>query len=360
MLRSEEILNEIEALKEEMKNLKKGNKLDEAHEKISKINDLKKEYEVEKALEDEEEKEIKDALKNQKKKSELTEGETKFLNYIKTGKVNDVITMGDNGALIPEEISTKIIEKVGEMSPLVAKVTTFINGADMKFIKESTAPVFAYVTEGEESAKTDATFVNVTLAAYDVSCECIISKSLLNRTDIDVLNYVINKIASALVKFLEKELILGTSGKMEGLLATTNKVETATVGEISSDELIDVQALIPTSLQSGCLWIINPTDWKNIRKLKDSVGQYLVGNMISGFGFELLGKQVYLSDNMTAGNIFYGDPSGLYLKYTKTVESQVLVEKYAEKNQIAVLDWLQVDSKIVEDQKLAKLVVKIA
>lgn len=364
MLRSEEIKQEITNLKNEMKSLRAENKIDEAHLKITEIENLQKELDVvlieEKEIEEDITNKIKKEGMENMEKRELNQEEVKFLDYLKEGRptVTNAMTAGSNGAIIPTTIAEKVIERAIELSPIVEKATRFVEGSDMKFVKESTIPTFAYVVENNDSAQTDATFVNVTLGANLASAECLISKSLINRSNIDVLDYVINAIAKALVKFLEKELIVGTTGKCEGLLSTTNKVETATVGKIIADELIDVQALIPTSLQVNAEWIINPADYKSIRKLKGTDGQYLCGNMVAGFGFELLGKKVNLSDQMPVGKIFYGDMSGLYVKFTKNVETQILNEKYASKYAQGVLTFVEVDSKIVEDQKLAKLEVK--
>lgn len=365
MTKVEELLQELESVKNEMKTLQVENKTNEAYDKLSVIEDLKKQIEVEKALEDEEKQQIEDKIEKgdaeNMNKRILNEKEKAFIDYIRKEGFTNAMSKGSNGGdLIPMEISTRVIEKAVELSPIVAKVTKFTNGADLKFIKESTIPSFAYVAEGSDSAKTDATFTNVVLKSFLASSECVISKSLINGSDIDVLDYIIMSMAKSLVKFLEKEFIVGTKDKMEGVLATTNKVTTATVSKIAADELIDTQMLVPSSLQEGCEWIINPSDFKDIRKLKGSDGQYLCGNMVNGFGYTLLGKQVYLSDQMPVGKLFYGDMSGLYAKFTENVETTIFKEKYASAYQLGVLSFVEVDSKIVEDQKLAQLNVKTA
>ena len=63
MLKSEEILNNIKTVKEEMKALMVENKVDDAHSKLTEIDNLKKELEVVKELENEEKKEIKNKIK---------------------------------------------------------------------------------------------------------------------------------------------------------------------------------------------------------------------------------------------------------------------------------------------------------
>ena len=101
-----------------------------------------------------------------------------------------------------------------------------------------------------------------------------------------------------------------------------------------------------------------------IRKLKDENGRYLLQDDInSAFGSVLLGKDVYVSDNMPeigAGNtvIYFGDYKGLASKMPKEIELEILREKYADQHLLGVNAWLELDAKVQDEQRLAKLVVK--
>ena len=74
----------------------------------------------------------------------------------------------------------------------------------------------------------------------------------------------------------------------------------------------------------------------------------------------LLGKPVYVSDNMkdmttSTTAIYYGDMSGLAVKITEEMEVQVLREKYATQHAVGVVAWMEFDSKVENEQKLAAL-----
>ena len=96
--------------------------------------------------------------------------------------------------------------------------------------------------------------------------------------------------------------------------------------------------------------------------LKDANDRHLLQDDItSDFGYTLLGKPVYETDNMKdigAGNtaIFYGDLSGLATKFTEEVEMEVLREKYADQHAIGVVAWMEFDAKVEDAQKISKLV----
>lgn len=98
-----------------------------------------------------------------------------------------------------------------------------------------------------------------------------------------------------------------------------------------------------------------------IRKLKDNDGNYLLNKDLTGsFGWSLLGKPVYVSDNapkIAAGKtaLVYGDMNGLYVKLAQNMEIQVLMEKYATRHAVGVVGYMEFDCNIIEPQKLAGL-----
>ena len=62
--------------------------------------------------------------------------------------------------------------------------------------------------------------------------------------------------------------------------------------------------------------------------------------------------------NIGSGNtaIYYGDMSGLATKFSEEINIQVLREKYADQHAVGVIGWFEFDSKVENNQKIAKLV----
>ncbi|MCF0149155.1 MAG: phage major capsid protein, partial [Clostridium sp.] len=191
-----------------------------------------------------------------------------------------------------------------------------------------------------------------------------VSKSLLNNSNFDLLNFVVNAMAESIAKFIEKELIKGTEGKITGLSTIQQKVTTASASAITADELIDVQEMVPDIFQSGAVWIMNKATRTAIRKLKNSDGDYLLNKDVSArWGYTLLGKEVYCSDSVDVigsgkNVVYYGDMSGLAVKLSEDINIEVLREKFAIQHAIGVVGWVELDSKIENEQKLSALVVK--
>ena len=98
-----------------------------------------------------------------------------------------------------------------------------------------------------------------------------------------------------------------------------------------------------------------------VKKLKDGNERYLMQDDVTGeFPHRLLGKPVYLSDNMPAMEagkkpILYGDLKGLSVKISEEMEIQILREKYADLNALGVISWMELDAKVTDHQRLATL-----
>ena len=109
---------------------------------------------------------------------------------------------------------------------------------------------------------------------------------------------------------------------------------------------------------------MSPNTFTAVKMLKDSNGRYLLQDDITGeFPFRLLGKPVFLSDNMadiaaSAKTVVYGDMSGLSVNLREAIEIQLLQEKYATQHAVGVCAWFEFDSKVTDNQRFAVLAQK--
>jgi HK97 family phage major capsid protein len=278
------------------------------------------------------------------------------------------LDMGNNGAVIPVTIAQRIISKVQEMAPVLAKATRFNVKGTLKVPVWGKANTTHDITVGYQAEFTDITadsgkFTSVDLSGYLTGALTLIGKSVANNADVDVVNFVINEMARKIALFLEKELLNGTVDKATGALATTTTLNAGSTSAISADNLIDLQAKIPTVYQNEAVWIMNPKTFTAIKKLKDGNGQYLLQNDFAGeFPYRILGRPVYLSENMPevgSANkaVLYGDLSGLAVNFRENISIQVLQEKYATMHALGIVSWFEFDSNVIDHQKLATLVM---
>ena len=274
--------------------------------------------------------------------------------------------VADNGGIIPTSISSKILEKVKELSPIYSMCTIYNVGGDLVFpiYDETSSSISAtYVEDFQELTEGTGKFTTVKLQNYIIGCLAKVSKSLMNRTDFNLVSYVVNKVAQAISDFLEKELITGTT-KIKGLASNKNTVTTATAAKLSTDDIIDLMMSVPEVYQGNACFIMHKDTLKELRKLKNADGDYILQkDATQGFGWTLFGKKVYTTESMqqvATGNkaIHYGDMSGLYVKLAQNVELQMLTEKYATQHAVGACAYIECDAAIVETQKIVTLVVK--
>ena len=303
-------------------------------------------------------------------KSETKEEAEKraFEQYLRTGNIETrsetMMNVSDNGAVIPASIANKIIEKVVEICPIYNLADRYNVGGTLSipYYDESTQAIeVAYATEFTDLGSTSGKFISIELKGYLAGALSKISKSLINNSAFDIVGYVVNKVAQAFAKWIEKELLIGSPEKITGLSNATQIVTAAAATAITADELIDLQESVPDAYQAGAIWIMSKSTRTAIRKLKDNDGNYILNkDATAQWGYTLLGKPVYVSDSMPAMKsnskaIYYGDMSGLAVKVSENVSIEILREKFATQHAIGVVGWMEIDSKIENQQKIAVL-----
>ena len=328
---------------------------------MKEINDIENTIEMEEKLNNMETKEIKVEDKISLEEKEVHE----FANYIRNAATQ--MTKGENGAVIPTTIANKIIAKVVEISPIYASATKYNAKGTLVIPKVDTTAddvTCSYAEEFSELVEHSNKFATVTLTGYLIGALTKISKSLLNNSDFDLVNYVVERMAEKFKVFYEGEMLNGTNDKISGIVgsydSTNMKVTLASNSAVTSDELIDIQELVPDVYQANAYWVMNRSTRKAIRKLKDGEGNYLLQRVFNQkWDYELLGRPVYASENAkelgTASMpvIFYGDFSGLGVKNTEELEISVLMEKFATQHAIGVCGYSELDAKVENTQKIA-------
>ena len=305
--------------------------------------------------------------------------EEAFENYIRgvvsNTRAGDPVNLTETagGALIPKTIARRIIEEVYNICPILERSTKYNTKGELVipyYDEDTTAITVGFAQEFVELSSTVGTFTGITLKDYLAGALTLVSRSLLNNSDINLTDFVVRRMALNISRFLEGVLLNGgvVSGagtqnevKVLGLSTATVGVTTAAATAITADDLIDLQGSVKDVFQQNAIWIMHTNTRTALRKLKDEVGRYLLQDDISAaFGKTLLGKDVYVSDNMPemeAGNIaiYYGDMRGLATKFSEDMNIQVLREKYATMHAIGVVGWVDFDSQIENQQAIAAL-----
>lgn len=291
-----------------------------------------------------------------------------FENYVRGIVVNErdgELAKSGNGAVIPTTIANRIIKKVYDICPILEKSHKYnVKGnLDIPYYDNETTTInVAYQTEFTPMSSSVGSFNKISLSGFLAGALVKISRSLINNSQFDIVAFIVDEMAYAIKRFIEKELLVGTNGKVTGLSTLTNSMNTASATAITADEVVKLQGKVKDEFQANSIWIMSPATKEALRLLKDNYGRYLLQDDITApFGKVLLGKPVFVSDNMPeigSGNtaIYYGDMTGLATKFAEEINIQVLREKYADEHCDAVIGWFEFDSKVENAQKIAKLV----
>lgn len=218
-----------------------------------------------------------------------------------------------------------------------------------------------YVAEFQELESTSGKFKAVTLKGNIAGVLVKVSKSLINNAGFDIVNYVVTKVADSIAQFLEGEMINGTT-KIEGLLNGKQVVTAAGATAVTADDLIDLQLKVPQQYRGNGCFIMSPKTFAACAKLKDGQGQYLLNKDITGaFGYTLLGRPVFESDNMPdvatkKAAVVFADLQGYATKISgDSAEITILQERFATQYAVGVAGYVEVDGKIVDQQRIAVL-----
>ena len=348
-------IEEIKGIKSDVNNIDETLRLDEEVRSLEKM-EIKEEAEPK---EDEME-----------EKRSMEEMEVRaFADYIR-GTVNerqDVnLTLTDNGAVIPKTVVDYIIRKVYDICPILERSQKFnVKGtlAVPYYPADSNDITVAYQQEFVDMESTSGKFSSVNLGGFLAGALTKVSRSLVNNTNIDLVGFVVDEMARAIARFIEHELLIGTQNKVEGLSTLDNSLTAGSASAITADDVIKLQGKVKDQFQRDACWIMSPATRDALRTLKSQVGLYLLNpDMTAEFGYSLLGKPVYVSDNMPdiatgATVIYYGDMKGLATKFNEDINIQVLRERYAPQHALGIVGWFEFDSKVIDAQQIAKLVM---
>ena len=273
---------------------------------------------------------------------------------------------GTNGAVIPTSIANRIIKRVYDISPVLERSSKYNVKGNLVlpyYDEGTTAITVAYQTEFTAMQSNVGGFQSITLTGFLAGALAKVSRSLINNSEFNLVDWLVDEMAYKIKVFIEGELLKGTNNKVAGLSGLTNSVTAGSASALTVDDVINVHDAVKDDFQQDAIWIMSPATRTALRKLKSTTGYPLLNDDISSpFGTTLLGKPVYVSDNMdniATGKtvIYYGDMRGLATKFAEDINIQVLREKYADEHADGIIAWFEFDSKVEDAQKIAKLVM---
>lgn len=186
-----------------------------------------------------------------------------------------------------------------------------------------------------------------------------VSKSLINRSTIDIAAFVVERLTYKASVALEKSMLTGDgSGECLGIFTLSNagipvsrdmSTHNSTTA-VKADNLYEAKFTLKAGYLRRARWIMNRVVMKQVCKLKSGEGEYLFQpSLADSQPDRILGLPVHLSEfapsTMTQGKYVYvlGD-FGFYLVATGLkMRVDTLIERYADVNQNGYILRMEVD-----------------
>jgi len=161
------------------------------------------------------------------------------LSNILKGETRDLSTTAANAAVIPTEVSDKIIEKVVEISNVFDKATKIKSeNGQLQVAVENANNIASFVVEGSNAIEQQLATTSKTLTQKRLATALSLSNQLLNDSKADLNTFVENKLARSIAQGLEKAIIAGNgTTEFEGVTVAAD-VEEVEVAAITVDELL--------------------------------------------------------------------------------------------------------------------------
>ncbi len=260
----------------------------------------------------------------------------------------------EGGYLVPEEIDTNISRVMSEMGGMrsVARVQQ-VGSAVFQRLHNVGGSTSGWVGETDPRVETATPqLAQLDFPAMELYAEPAATQSMLDDGMFNIEQWLGQEVGVEFARAESEAFITGTGVKMPtGLLAGTVVANGSEVfGELgyiasgvdggfattSADALLDVFHAVYHGYRSNSSWMMNDLTFSEVRKLKDSDGDYLFkAGIMEGESFTLLGKQIVVDDFMPdiASNslsIAFGDFGRGYL-ITDRTGVRVLRDAYTKK-----------------------------
>lgn len=268
-------------------------------------------------------------------------------------------TDSEGGYLVPDEFERTLVEALEEENVFrtLAHVIRTSSG-DRKIPVVASKGSASWVDEEGAYQESDDAFSQVSIGAYKLGTMIKVSEELLADSVFDLEAYISKEFARRIGAREEESFFNGDGkGKPLGILAAAGGAEVgvtaASATAITADEVIDLFYSLKAPYRKNAVWLLNDATVKQIRKLKDTTGQYLwQPSLVAGTPDTILGRPVKTSAFMPtaaagAKTIAFGDFKYYWIADRQGRTFKKLSELYAANGQVGFMGTQRVDGKLV-------------
>lgn len=296
-----------------------------------------------------------------------------MLNALRTNfrQISNVLQEGidaNGGYLVPDEYDSRLIQVLNEENVMRSLGTAITTSGEHKINIAATKPAAAWIEEGGALTFGDATFDQIILDAHKLHVAVKVTEELLYDNAFNLENYILEQFGKALANAEEDAFINGTgTGQPLGILAETGGARSRGDNEIfwqsGSRRGNRSGVLLKRPYRKNAVFLANDVCVAELRKLKDSTGQYLwQPSLQAGEPDRVLGYKVYTSAYFPVpapgkAAVAFGDFSYYNIGDRGSRSIAELKELFAGNGMVGFVAKERVDGKLVlpEAVKLLKM-----
>lgn len=236
-------------------------------------------------------------------------------------------TPAEGGYTVPTEVAAMVVDALKEFGGMreLAEIITMESGAPLGYpTSDGTSEEGEIVGENAPATTGEITFGTAPLNPFKYSSKKLaLPVELIQDSAIDVVAFVVNRLAQRLGRITNKHYTIGTgTGQPWGLTARASSGRVGTTGQtltVIVDDLIELQHSVNRAYRRKGKWSMADSSLKVVRKIKDSSGRPIFtpgyeAGITQGAPDLLLGQPIVINDDVpamaaNAKSILYGDHS---------------------------------------------------
>ncbi|SOC23597.1 phage major capsid protein, partial [Rhodobacter maris] len=242
-----------------------------------------------------------------------------FVHYLRTGDKSETKSLAygapsTGGILAPETVSSSIISKIAEQSPVRGLASVIAMSVPLLQLPRLVTEVQPeHVTETAARPESEPTFEQIDLKAHEMAVIVPVTRVLLEDAQVDLNSYLSNHIARRFGQLEAQWFVTGNGATAAEGVMTSAEVQECDAPMLGVPQLLDLFYTLKTPYAQNGAWMMNRKTMASIRKLADLDGQLLwQSGLAAGQPSLLLGRPVYEApdmDDATAGKtpIVFGD-----------------------------------------------------
>ncbi len=254
-----------------------------------------------------------------------------------------------------------IDEETLKKDNLFRRYATVINGgrSDGKIVATVSNAKAEVMGEGAQYPEQPDDFKEIRFSSYKIGSLAKIKDHFVRDNSFDVKAYLSNEFSRRFGKE-EEYIFLNGNGTTEPTGLLTASEVGATASSLSTagafDAITDLYFSVDKEYRGNAVWIMNDETAMKLRKVKDNDGNPLWNHAND----TIFGRPVAISPYMEDESkpIIFGDLSFFWVIIRKPLSVMVLVERYADTNDIGYAANERLDSKLVRDDAVRVLSLK--